>query len=622
LKKLITVLLILGFTSIIAYSGPRGSGNAPGQEVKPFTVDVSKLPFAAFTNILAPTHERGASPFPVADINPSIYNTPATQDLPNKVTGVVLKSWAGPNQNGWQPADPDIAVSQLYVVVVTNEQFHIYDRTTNLNLLSTNTFQNFFNRPGKSIFDPKIIWDPWRNRFVMLALEKDGLSSYYWVAISQTTNPTGTWWVYQLNAHVDGSTTTQNWADYPGLGFTSQIGALDSGAVIITSNQFSQASAFQYAKIRCLNVNQLYAGAAVNWWDFTNITDADAQKSFTVKPAAHWFSTGGATCFLMNTKAGGGSVINVRNINNPHRVTTGPTLSSPTAITVTAYAIPPSSPRPGGGTIDAGDNRTQDVIYMVGRNSSGVQKGFLYHAMTTKYNWGAGDNANVFYTKLNVTDNTVDIQGSFGFSGSWYVYPKVAPHFKGTYFGGDSAIIVFERGSLTEYMSARVTGHDRIGSFGSSASVRAGTGNYGDTRNGDYNGICIDPYQTGRLWSIAMIDKTGGWGTGVGYLDFQAGSVGISGNNGEIPSSYKLEQNYPNPFNPVTSISYSIIEAGFVKLTVYDLSGKEIKTLVSENKTAGNYNVSFNASGLASGVYFYRLTANKFSETKKMIVTK
>jgi hypothetical protein len=174
LKKLITLLLILGFTSIIAYSGPRGSGNAPGQEVKPFTVDVSKLPFAAFTNVLAPTHERGASPFPVADINPSIYNSPATQDLPNKVTGVVLKSWAGPNQNGWQPADADIAVSQLYVVVVTNEQFHIYDRTTNLNFYTQTLFKISSTDPVKVFLIPKLSGIPGETGLLCLLWKKTG----------------------------------------------------------------------------------------------------------------------------------------------------------------------------------------------------------------------------------------------------------------------------------------------------------------------------------------------------------------------------------------------------------------------------------------------------------------
>ena len=88
------------------------------------------------------------------------------------------------------------------------------------------------------------------------------------------------------------------------------------------------------------------------------------------------------------------------------------------------------------------------------------------------------------------------------------------------------------------------------------------------------------------------------------------------------PEKISLFQNYPNPFNPVTSVSYQLASNSFVSLVVYDLLGKEIKTLVNKNKEAGNYTVDFDATNLPSGIYFYKLTAGKFSETKKMTVLK
>ena len=86
--------------------------------------------------------------------------------------------------------------------------------------------------------------------------------------------------------------------------------------------------------------------------------------------------------------------------------------------------------------------------------------------------------------------------------------------------------------------------------------------------------------------------------------------------------SFELEQNYPNPFNPSTKIRYSIPVAGFVSLKVCDISGKEVQTLVNEEKTAGNYEAVFNASNLPSGVYFYRLQAGNSVKTNKMILLK
>jgi hypothetical protein len=89
-----------------------------------------------------------------------------------------------------------------------------------------------------------------------------------------------------------------------------------------------------------------------------------------------------------------------------------------------------------------------------------------------------------------------------------------------------------------------------------------------------------------------------------------------------LPQSFSLEQNYPNPFNPTTSIKYQVSNISNVSLKVYDIIGNEIATLVNEIQPAGIYEVNFNASSLPSGVYFYKLQASSFSETKKMLLMK
>jgi hypothetical protein len=90
----------------------------------------------------------------------------------------------------------------------------------------------------------------------------------------------------------------------------------------------------------------------------------------------------------------------------------------------------------------------------------------------------------------------------------------------------------------------------------------------------------------------------------------------------EVPERFTLEQNYPNPFNASTIIKYSIPEAANVMLKVYDVLGNEVATLVNEFKTAGTYDVQFTMNELASGIYFYKLQAGPFIETKKMIIVK
>lgn len=88
------------------------------------------------------------------------------------------------------------------------------------------------------------------------------------------------------------------------------------------------------------------------------------------------------------------------------------------------------------------------------------------------------------------------------------------------------------------------------------------------------------------------------------------------------PIEFKLYQNYPNPFNPSTTINFSIPNSGFTQLKVYSVLGSEVRTLVNENKQAGNYQIDFNAENLSNGIYFYRLVSKNFSESKKMLLLK
>jgi hypothetical protein len=89
-----------------------------------------------------------------------------------------------------------------------------------------------------------------------------------------------------------------------------------------------------------------------------------------------------------------------------------------------------------------------------------------------------------------------------------------------------------------------------------------------------------------------------------------------------LPSVYALQQNYPNPFNPVTRIGYDLPEGGRVTLKVFDLLGREVATLVDGDQEAGRKSVTWNAAGAGSGVYFYRLTAGSYSETRHLMLTR
>lgn len=98
--------------------------------------------------------------------------------------------------------------------------------------------------------------------------------------------------------------------------------------------------------------------------------------------------------------------------------------------------------------------------------------------------------------------------------------------------------------------------------------------------------------------------------------------IGIQPVSNQIPAKFALSQNYPNPFNPTTNIEFSVPKASHIKLVIYDILGHEVETLVDGELKAGTYKTDWNASRYSSGVYFYKLVTNGFTETKKMILTK
>ena len=109
------------------------------------------------------------------------------------------------------------------------------------------------------------------------------------------------------------------------------------------------------------------------------------------------------------------------------------------------------------------------------------------------------------------------------------------------------------------------------------------------------------------------------------YIDNVCGANGsglMKPKGNSIPNTYSLSQNYPNPFNPSTQISFGLPKSGLVKLVIYDILGREVKTLVNEFRTAGMYKIEFDASSYASGVYFYKLTSGDYINTKKMVLIK
>ena len=242
-------------------------------------------------------------------------------------------------------------------------------------------------------------------------------------------------------------------------------------------------------------------------------------------------------------------------------------------------------------------------------DSSNHDYGSIYTSTNSGQNWTQ--------TLTNVNPNCFTISGNYIFLGAGgHIYLS-------TNSGQNWSVLINIGGTwaLASSGSNIFAGYDD-GTFNVSS-------NYGQTwtqRNeGMPMGSGIRSLFIYNGYLFAGKDNTGIWRRPLNEI------IGIKQISEVVPPSYSLDQNYPNPFNPKTKIKFNMPalnsplkkgEGGMIILKVYDILGKEIETLVNEKLNAGTYEVTFDASKYPSGVYFYRLTTDDFSETKKMLLTK
>lgn len=408
---------------------------------------------------------------------------------------------------GWVPPDCVVASGLNEVVACVNSEFRIYSKAGAM--LRRNPYGPFFsavlpNNAGVKIFDPRIIWDHYANRYVMIVAATQASPARSWcgVAVSKTSNPLGAWWVWALDAALNGSTPTSNWMDYPMLGFDGQ-------AVYVGMSMFNGGS-FQYSKVRILNKTELYAGSSVRWYDFWNLKNADGSNSFTVQPCCHFRGAGSGPGYLINNYFGANSKMTLWTITNPLAMWSGgsPSLSK-TTVNCRTYDIPPAAKQKGSATpVATNDNRLLNAIYQ----HTGTTKR-IWTAHNTKASWSGDTEARcaVQWYEVDVPSSTVIQSNFYGQSGSYYMFPAIQTDL------ARNAFVVFSRCNSNEFANLRMTGR-RVsapaGDLENSVLVKAGESAHLSGRYGDYFGICRDGADGNSIVAIGEYAESGNlWGT-------------------------------------------------------------------------------------------------------------
>ncbi|MDQ3021859.1 MAG: T9SS type A sorting domain-containing protein [Bacteroidota bacterium] len=294
---------------------------------------------------------------------------------------------------------------------------------------------------------------------------------------------------------------------------------------------------------------------------------------------------------------------------------------------------------------NAGANQTWSFLSLTGIDSNTL---YFVAASTTPYAAQfptsniAATNDNSEYSYISASSANLLLNGSGGQSlivqynnpQMYAQYPftyntNFTDNFSANYTSG--GLETFRTGTTTVTGDAFGTINLSIGSFANALRVKNVTitndsTNFGTTLSS--TSISYSWFVTGRklpVFEITYISFTvNGFPLGnekiVNYNT--NATIGITNISSEIPDNYLLSQNYPNPFNPVTNLEFGISKLGFVTLKIYDMLGKEVATLVNSTLNPGTYKYNFDASGLTSGVYFYKITAGDFVETKRMNLVK
>ena len=424
---------------------------------------------------------------------------------------LLIKSFDGiPQQNGIPP-DPYIAVGPNHIISIVNSVFCIWDK--NGGLLKTISGDQFFTPvvPGVSTFDPKILYDHFSKRWVMVWLHADQTNkkAYFLLAVSASDNPLGNWCTWALPSSLNGATTVDQWGDYQGVGY-------DDSCIYITSNQFSNAGTFQYAKIRIVPKAQLYnntAGAVV-WNDLWNIQLPSYGGSiFCVRPSiARDHESGYYLTFIPNYSA---NFIAVYKISNP---ATSPSLSG-NILTVNNFYPASNAGQLGGGSmlLEGGGGQLRNEPKVMDN------KMWLTHTVRNPY---ATSNSAVRYLQVDLTGAVPVLLKDqlLGASGFWHFYSALDVD------KDQNVAITYSRSGNTEYAGAYYTyGYRNDAALRNSNVLQAGRANYvkdygsGRNRWGDYNGIIIDPSDSSSFWLFGeYVSAKDTWGTWTGEMRLSA----------------------------------------------------------------------------------------------------
>ena len=528
------------------------------------------------------------------------YWPPMGEDLASPQSLTLMQNFEGPGYNGLTPPDPDMARGYDYEVCVTNDDFAVYDSCGNeLYYRDINDFLGI----SDFLYDPKVIYDPWGSRWVMMYHIKDTnpQTSRLVFVISGDSTPFGlpgssSWW-YSFNVQQDTGTGDASWADYFDLGYSNtQLSA--------AGNMLRFSGGFRWGRIMVFDKAAMYAAGSAGYWNAWNLINADGSQTNTpraCKMQTSWGEGGfNVDAYFVNSRGGGGNRITFWKVRDAF----ASNLFARVDTAVANYTTPPDAVQPSGDSLDTIDCRLMTAIVTNDvQNGNGIE-------LFTGLNADRSGNAGCLLYKFDAVSHALEFEWLFGSGGFDYWFPSSAADYSGSNYW------VFSRTANSAGNEPEIRFVDmNKGVFSNSSTlVKDGTGSYSGFRWGDYFGGQLDwgDYSNNgsggaqKVWLYAEYGKSGNtWGTHAGATSvFPQGSI-----SGVTPSTTWVISGPPGgPFSPSSQI-YSLSSASGDVGTAYEVLS--LPTWLDANKTYSQIwtsssvtlSVNSNANGLGLGTY-------------------
>jgi hypothetical protein len=497
----------------VFYQGPASGSVASGVAVTLTQFSFDAPPegenIIADRNLVMPYSEPAILELDASNLPEYVYTEDSNVGGNQRVDGgqtILLDRWPGIPMGNSIPPDPIVAVGPNHVIACVNSQFRVWDKEGN-QLANINADSWISPVINAGAFDPQIIYDHYADRWFMLWDWQDSgtLQAYFIISYSDNSDPFGSWYMYKMDAKLNGTTNSNTWGDYPQIGF-------DDEAIYINSRSFSFPGFYQYNRIRILNKSELYSsnGGTVPWKDIWNIgrPGTPSNKPDVLEPAISYSPGNGG--YFFNSSQQGGNFYILYKIINP--VSSLPRLRGKVIVTQYYYEAPDAQQLGGGMTIDGGGSKC--------RHHPMVRDGYLYAAHSV------GNSTNPIYSsakyvKLDLNTTAITEQAELGAIGYYYLYPAL------TVDKEHNIAVTFSRSATTEYCGAFFSTKHNADPPGliPSIPIQEGLGNYvvtfGGERNrwGDYLGIYLDPVNELDIWTFTeYVASTNTWGTYVGKI--------------------------------------------------------------------------------------------------------